>query len=87
MSRSYLPIDLNKSDLAKKLEFNIFIQEYDLLNHSHASFCEFCRDYTINFILENNRINLNEKQLALLTHMVQKWEVLKKIEKSYNSLF
>ena len=75
-----------------KIDFNIFIQEYVYLRRrtfkqkelaaSENNRCH-SRDYLINLILENNKINLTEQQLASLTELIEtKWEVLKKIEKS-----
>ena len=76
MPIKYLLIDLNELDLAKKLDFNIFIQEYIDLNHSNLYTLteeQRCnnRDYTINLILENNKINLSETLLTLLTEKVE----------------
>jgi hypothetical protein len=92
MSKKYLLINLDEIELAKILDFNIFIQEYVYLRRKtfkrkelDASENNRChsRDYIINMILENNKINLTEKQLASLTELIEtKWEVLKKIEKS-----
>ena len=43
--------------------------------------CSENRDYTINMILNNNKINLSEKELNVLKEMVEsRWECLKKID-------
>ena len=63
MSKKYLLINLDEIELAKKLDFNIFIQEYVYLGRKTfkrkelaASDNNRChsRDYIINLILENN---------------------------------
>lgn len=92
MFKKYLLISLDELDLAKKLDFNIFIQEYVYLRELSHDFCTMKeghrshnRDFIINLILEKNKINLSEAELYLLTEMVEsKWEILKKIENQLN---
>ena len=69
MSNKYLLINLDEIELAKKLDFNIFIQEYVYLRRKTfkrkelaASDNNRChsRDYIINLILESDLFDLND---------------------------
>ena len=96
MEKKNLVINLDQVELLKKVDFNLFIREYIVCRNNNACEFD-CnnvtvgnyteekrfekRDYSINKILNNNKINLSEKELQVLTEMIEhRWEDLKKID-------